>query len=404
VTATSDAFGSPWIRQGSVPRGLELPARPASIGWNPSGPNAKPLLRGEDITGRYVVEWGGQYIQYEPEKLVNPLFPEALGSPKIVVRKISGNRGLFAAYDEKGLYPFSTVILALPYHSLSEVKRVRPPEGAIDRSRRFDPKYVLAIINSRAARFYYDMMIADGLSVVPSHVNRLPIPDAPGEVQARLAAYTEDLLRMGRELREEQRLGSFRRIVSARPTIGEDNLSRYLDNGAEKVVEVRDRLDQVTKASRITISPNVREGELELRLSYRLKSSSDELHGTVVCHLDPAIALFIASVLRDREKPEIGSGRPLAKLRAIEIPRFDTDWARHLEIVSDVVATLRRHETKITDLTRAIGVAEASLDREVYALFGLDEVEVAQMLAFQPRVGEALVDVVGSEPSEAEED
>jgi type I restriction-modification system DNA methylase subunit len=374
------------------------------ITMEPSGPNAKPLLRGEDITGRYVMEWGGQYILYEPEKLINPLFPEALGSPKIVVRKISGNRGLFAAFDDKGLYPFSTVILALPYHLVAEVKRVRVPEGAIEKSRRFDPKYVLAIVNSRATRFYYDMMIADGLSVVPSHVNRLPIPDAPPDVQARLAAHAGDLLRMGQELGKEQRLGSFRRIVSAQPRVGEDDLVRYLDRGTETTMEVRDRLDQVTKASRITVTPQAREGNLELRVGYRLRSSEEERHGTVVCHLEPAIAQFLALVLADREKPDLGSGRPMAKLRAIEIPRFDADWTRHLEIAREVVAIARRHQTGTRELTRAIEVAEAAIDREVYALFGLDETDIKELSAFQPRADEPPVDEDDSEDPGAGED
>jgi hypothetical protein len=350
------------------------------------------------------MEWGGQYILYEPEKLVNPLFPEALGSPKIVVRKISGNRGLFAAFDDQGLYPFSTVILALPYHLVAEVKRVRVPEGAIEKSRRFDPKYVLAIVNSRAARFYYDMMIADGLSVVPSHVNRLPIPDAPPDVQARLAAHAGDLLRMGRELGKEQRLGSFRRIVSERPRTGEDHLGRYLDNRAEAVIEVRDRLDQVTKASRITVLPLVREGDLELRVSYRPRPTDEEKHGTVVCHLDPTIARFLASVVRDRERPDLGSGRLMAKLRAIEIPRFDADWTRHMKIVRDVVATVQQHEAAIEELTRAIEVSEAAIDREVYALFGLDEADVERLLAFHPRADEPVVDEDGSDGPEVADD
>ena len=70
--------------------------------------------------------------------------------------------------------------------------------------------YVLAIINSRATRFYYDMMISDGLSVVPSHVNHLRIPDAPPEVQTRVAALARNIQKLRKEFLEEQRLGSFR--------------------------------------------------------------------------------------------------------------------------------------------------------------------------------------------------
>ena len=130
-------------------------------------PLAKRLIRGENIVDRYLLEWTGQYVTYAPNELVNPLFPEVLDSPKIVIRKISGSRGLFASYDSEGMYPFSTIILAIPFVALDGVQRARVPEGAVEKSRPFDPLFVLGVINSRAAKFYFDVMVTDGLSVAP---------------------------------------------------------------------------------------------------------------------------------------------------------------------------------------------------------------------------------------------
>jgi len=98
--------------------------------------------------------------------------------------------------------------------------------------------------------------------------------------------------------------------------------------------------------------------------------------------------MVLASVVRDRERPDLGSGRLMAKLRAIEIPRFDADWNRHLEIVREIVATVQRHEAAIKGLNLAIEIAEAAIDHEVYALFGLDDADVVRRLAFQPRSDE----------------
>jgi len=103
---------------------------------------------------------------------------------------------------------------------------------------------------------------------------------------------------------------------------------------------------------------------------------------------DPTSAMVLASVVRDRERPDLGSGRLMAKLRAIEIPRFDADWNRHLEIVREIVATVQRHEAAIKGLNLAIEIAEAAIDHEVYALFGLDDADVVRRLAFQPRSDE----------------
>ncbi len=60
-------------------------------------PLAKRLIRGENIIDRYLLEWTGQYVTYAPQELVNPLFREVLDSPRIVIRKISGSKGLFAS-------------------------------------------------------------------------------------------------------------------------------------------------------------------------------------------------------------------------------------------------------------------------------------------------------------------
>ena len=63
---------------------------------------------------------------------------------------------MFASYDSEGLYPFSTIILALPFAALDGVLKARVPDGAAEASKSFDPLFVLGVINSRAARFYFD--------------------------------------------------------------------------------------------------------------------------------------------------------------------------------------------------------------------------------------------------------
>jgi hypothetical protein len=172
------------------------------------------MIRGESIVDRYLLEWGGEYLTYDRKQLYNPLFPECLDPPKIVIRKISGRRGLFASYDPEGYYPFSTVIIVLPYSAVAAVKQARTPGGAAERSKSFDLRYLLAVLNSRAMRYYFDVMITDGLGVVPQQVNRLPIPKAPAEIQSRLAGLSEKLLASRRELAEEERVAQFRRVVS----------------------------------------------------------------------------------------------------------------------------------------------------------------------------------------------
>lgn len=344
-----------------------------------SDPLAKKMIRGESIADRYLVEWQGEYLTYDPKQLYNPLFPECLDPPKIVVRKISGPRGLFASYDPDGLYPFSTVIIVLPYSSVARVKQARVREGAADRSRDFDLLYILGVINARATRYYFDAMFTDGLGVVPEKVNRLPIPDASPQIQARIATLAQELLTLRRELAEEERIARFRRVISAYPRTGEDDLGRYLGKLQDKDLDVRDRLDSVSRASKIAISA-MQEGDwLLLTVRYRERGSHGERYGTIRCRFSPDIDSFLLHAIHDLPNPKLGSGRLMAKIRGIQIPRLDDDWETNLTRIADVGAKLKEHEERVASLSRDIRKREKEIDEMVYSLYAITPEEVRRV-------------------------
>jgi len=136
---------------------------------------AKPLVRGENILDRYVLDFGNQYIIYEPKELYNPLFREAFETPKILIRKISGKRGLMAVLDAKRFYAFSTLIIAIRYPDLAHVPRVQRHKFFSLDFREYELAYVLAVLNSAVLHFYFTTLLSDGLSVTPDQVNQLPI-------------------------------------------------------------------------------------------------------------------------------------------------------------------------------------------------------------------------------------
>lgn len=353
------------IRTGTDERTRKLVTRDGSH------PLAKRMIRGESIVDRYLLEWGGEYLTYDRNQLYNPLFPECLDPPKIVIRKISGPRGLFAAYDPDGYYPFSTVIIALPYAEVAGVKQARVPAVAIERSRRFDLRYVLAVLNSRAMRYFFDAMITDGLSVVPEQVNRLPIPDAPAEIQSRLAGLSERLIGLRRELSEQERVAQFRRVVSKYSRSGYDELGRYINKLDERDLDVRDRLDSVSRAYDIILSAEMEGDWLLLHVSYRTRGHSEVRHGTIRCRFSAPVASFLLHAIRDLDEPRLGSGRLMAKVKSTPIPRFDSDWETHLSKVDDVVSKLAQHEERVISLRRSSEELEADIDRAVYDLYGL---------------------------------
>ncbi len=338
-------------------------------------PLAKRLIRGENIVDKYLLEWTGQYVTYAPEELVNPLFPEVLDSPKIVIRKISGSRGLFASYDSEGLYPFSTIILALPFVALQDVQKARIPEGGAEKSKSFEPLFVLGVINSSAAKFYFDVMVTDGLSVAPDQVRQIPIPRAPAEVQKTVGLHVSNLLRLRKELREEERLAAFRHVVSSRIRTGEDDLGHYMNRLGESDLSIGNRLDGVSKARDVSVVPELRGDNLVLHVEFEEGRPPKERSGEIICRFERSVNRFLGLVLDDRAKTAVGAGRLMSRIRAVGVPRFDSDWETHLIIVREIVSVVEQHEARASKLKAEIAAEECSIDSELFRLYGLDKMD-----------------------------
>jgi len=160
----------------------------------PTNGRCMRMIRGDDILDRYLLAYSGEYIIYDPDRLYNPMFKELFENPKIVIRKISGRKGLFGTYDDQNYYCFSTVIVSVPYALVSHAERVHASEEEVKRSKEFNSKYLLGVINSRVMRAYHDIMLYDGIAVTPDQVKRLPIPNASRDAQNRVAKLVDEIL------------------------------------------------------------------------------------------------------------------------------------------------------------------------------------------------------------------
>jgi hypothetical protein len=143
-------------------------------------PKAHPLIRGQDITDRYRLKSPSEYIIYEKRDFYNPMFEELFESDKIVFRKISG-RGLMAVADENEYYCFSTLIPCVNIRNVQNVDRAGIPDTTPEAKKYQDIYYPLSIVNSSLIEWFYKTNLSDELSVVPNHINELPIAriDAP---------------------------------------------------------------------------------------------------------------------------------------------------------------------------------------------------------------------------------
>jgi len=137
---------------------------------------AHPMIRGNNVLDSYRLKPTKEYIIYNKADFYNPMFEELFENDKIVFRKISG-RGLMAVVDEDNYYCFSTLICCVNISNVSEVDRAGIPETTTESELYDNIYYPLAIVNSNLLEWYYSINLSDDLSVVPGHVNELPIAE-----------------------------------------------------------------------------------------------------------------------------------------------------------------------------------------------------------------------------------
>lgn len=135
-----------------------------------------PMIRGQDIIDRYMLAEPSEHIIYQRDDLYNPMFEELFESEKIVFRKISGE-GLMAVVDEKARYCFSTLIPATSISNVAHVDRSGIPDETDACHEYTDMYYALALVNSTLMDWYYQTNLSDDLSVVPGHIQQLPIAE-----------------------------------------------------------------------------------------------------------------------------------------------------------------------------------------------------------------------------------
>lgn len=150
----------------------------------PDHPACRPMIKGDAIQP-YAITWGGKYLRYEPERLYRSLFPELFEDEKIVLRKVSGRRGMVAALDQTGYYTDDSVLCCQLRRQLKPLpaalaRRYGGAETPPDLEA-YDLPILLAVMNSRLGALVFDLLLGNGLNVYPAAVMRLPLPPVDPE-------------------------------------------------------------------------------------------------------------------------------------------------------------------------------------------------------------------------------
>ncbi len=167
----------------------------------------KRYVEGKDI-GRYKIIWRGTYLDYQPNIMHRPKFPELLENDKLFIRNISTKEGLLAVFDHEHFYANDTVSICVPWYLLKNVKErgVVGSDIQISNSEKYNLSYLLALINSKLLNFYFKKILSSNLHVYPEAVRNLPIHNINFEdtqdkrLYANLSESAEKILDLQKQL------------------------------------------------------------------------------------------------------------------------------------------------------------------------------------------------------------
>jgi len=157
----------------------------------------KPYLEGRDID-RYAIEPTGRYIHYLPEEMYSPRSPALFEARKIVSQSMLSRKRLVATLDNEKFYCEQSLVCILP-HGIADSGK-----GMAD----YPLEFVLGILNSRAASFYFGTVIIDyslggGLiHATPGAQEKIPIPKANAKQVESVVRLVERMLALHKQLQK----------------------------------------------------------------------------------------------------------------------------------------------------------------------------------------------------------
>jgi hypothetical protein len=203
-------FCASWGARGSPVKDFHLDS--------PDNPLAKPMIKGDDVAP-FRIRPPSRWLLYDVERLYRPARRELFEHEKIVVRKVTGGRGLVCAVDRDGHYTDDSLacvvrkgdLISIPL-SARRKHRISIAPSQIEASRRYDLDFLCALLQAPVVQTYYRVQLGGGLNVFPELVESLPIPK-PDQLDL---PEVEELARLGRAARATGELDLIAADVLAR--------------------------------------------------------------------------------------------------------------------------------------------------------------------------------------------
>lgn len=167
---------------------------------------SKPYFEAKELRGRYGPVQPKRFIEYLPDEMHRPKFPELFESPKLLIQDIIGSSGIIATYDDRGVYTNHSFNCCVMKNELINVdRRLGITRQAAQVAARHNILFLLSILNSRLITFYFKSALGGDMHTSPANVRSLPFRrinfDDPAEVTRhdRMVALVEGMLRLQRE-------------------------------------------------------------------------------------------------------------------------------------------------------------------------------------------------------------
>ncbi len=173
VTGDNDRFLIPSEKEKRNPISVPITNIERASGTAPSGIAAEPIIRGFNLN-KYRLHGPFDQIRYTPEKFQQCAKEELYRAKEKLLYRFIGKTPVFS-YDDHGYLTLNSCNILIPH---------------IDG---LDIKYILAVLNSDIAAFYWKTGF-DSLKLLKSHIETLPIPMASAAEQQRIVSLVDKIL------------------------------------------------------------------------------------------------------------------------------------------------------------------------------------------------------------------
>ena len=143
--------------------------------------NAKRCLCGSSVK-RYLTDWEGLFLDYQPKIMYGPRHPRFFESPKIIFNKTSSKGyGLVATFDDSGYYCDQRVVCLVRYDYLKDTPLKLQFAGFKRLSTSESELYHTGVLNSSLLTYWFVNFVAtknlqgEYTDVLPKMVRGLPI-------------------------------------------------------------------------------------------------------------------------------------------------------------------------------------------------------------------------------------